>query len=183
MWSMFRYMLYRNIPPSYSLKTEAASNSQLLCLCIKPHGVTLQQNIILTDSVARTSKLTKPKLWDKFCNLHVTKYRVAGRALQTLEAAKYQVSNAFCGYCVLTFICLRATFLSYDVAHPAVRSWRQNSFRCFSRWPWNVLRNRMCGDACCRKEWGKFSAVFLQPIQDRGLYQTEEWFYEEPCFT
>jgi hypothetical protein len=54
----------------------------------------------------------------------------------------------------LTFICLRAT-LSYDVAHRIVRSWRQNSFGCFLRWPWNTLRNRMCGVACCRKEWGK----------------------------
>jgi hypothetical protein len=98
---MFRHMLYRNRPPSSSLKTEAASCSQLLCLCIKPHGVTLQQNIILTDTVARTSQLTKQKLCYKYCNLHVTKYRVAGGALETLEAAKYQVSNAFLGHCVL----------------------------------------------------------------------------------
>jgi hypothetical protein len=28
----------------------------------------------------------------------------------------------------------------------------------------------------------KLSAVFLQPIQDRGLYRTEEGFYKEPCF-
>jgi hypothetical protein len=77
--------------------------------------------------------------------------------------------------------------------------------RLFSRWPWNTLRNCVCGVACCRKEWGKrytnrrmesglwggrktvnrkrkLSAVFLQPIQDRGLYRTEEWFYKEPCF-
>jgi hypothetical protein len=53
---------------------------------------------------------------------------------------------------VLTFICLRAT-LPYDVAHRVVRSWRQNSFGCFSRWPWNTLRNRMCGVACSRMEW------------------------------
>jgi hypothetical protein len=32
---------------------------------------------------------------------------------------------------VLTFICLRATTLSYDVAHRTVRSWRQNSFHRF----------------------------------------------------
>jgi hypothetical protein len=44
----------------------------------------------------------------------------------------------------LTFICLRDTTLSYDVAHRTVRSWRQNSFDWFSRWPWNTLRNRMC---------------------------------------
>jgi hypothetical protein len=56
---------------------------------------------------------------------------------------------------LLTFICLRATSLSYGVAHRTVRSWRQNSFGCFSRWPWNTLRNRMCGVACCRKVWGK----------------------------
>jgi hypothetical protein len=55
---------------------------------------------------------------------------------------------------ILTFICFRAT-LSYDVAHRTVSSWRQNSFGCFSRWPWNTLRNCMCGVACCRKEWGK----------------------------
>jgi hypothetical protein len=93
---------------------------------------------------------------------------------------------------LLTFICLRATTLSYDVAHRTVRSWRQNSFGCFSHWPWNTLRNYMCGVACCRKEWGealydeaygariggggggrekgnrnrKLSAVFLQPIQN-----------------
>jgi hypothetical protein len=29
---------------------------------------------------------------------------------------------------------------------------------------------------------GKLSGVFLQPIQDRGLYRTEECFYKEPCF-
>jgi hypothetical protein len=46
---------------------------------------------------------------------------------------------------ILTFICLRATTLSYDVAHRTVRSWRQNSFDCLSRWPWNTLRNHMCG--------------------------------------
>jgi hypothetical protein len=28
----------------------------------------------------------------------------------------------------------------------------------------------------------KLLAVFFQPIQDRGLYRTEEWFYKEPCF-
>jgi hypothetical protein len=44
----------------------------------------------------------------------------------------------------LTFICLRATSLSYD-AHRTVRSWRQNSFGCILRWPWNTLRNYMCG--------------------------------------
>jgi hypothetical protein len=54
-----------------------------------------------------------------------------------------------------TFICLRATSLSYDVAHRTVRSWRQNAFGCFSRWPWNTLGNRMCCVACCRKEWGE----------------------------
>jgi hypothetical protein len=47
--------------------------------------------------------------------------------------------------CLLTFICLRATTLSYDVAHRTVRSWRQNSFDWFSRWPWNTLCNYMCG--------------------------------------
>jgi hypothetical protein len=92
---------------------------------------------------------------------------------------------------ILTFICLRVTTLSYDVAHRTVRSWRQNSFDCFSRWPWNTLRNYMCGVPCCRKEWGgsairwvawsadcgggggetvnrkiKLSAVFLEPIQN-----------------
>jgi hypothetical protein len=79
--------------------------------------------------------------------------------------------------------------LSCDVAHRTVKSWRQNSFGCFSRWPCNTLRNHMCGVACCRKEWGKalydeahrarvvggrktvnrkikLSAVFLQPIQN-----------------
>jgi hypothetical protein len=42
-----------------------------------------------------------------------------------------------------TFICLWATTLSYDAAHRTVRSWCQNSFDCFSRWPWNTLRNYM----------------------------------------
>jgi hypothetical protein len=65
----------------------------------------------------------------------------------------------------LTFICLRDTLLSYDVAHRAVRSWRQNSFRCFSqRWPWNTLHNRMCGVACCRKEGG---GCFQQYVNNR----------------
>jgi hypothetical protein len=72
----------------------------------------------------------------------------------------------------------KGTTLPYDVAYRTVRSWRQNSFDWFSRWPWNTLRNRMCVE----KEWGKLSAVFLQPIQNRGLYRTEEWFYKEPCF-
>jgi hypothetical protein len=95
--------------------------------------------------------------------------------------------------CILTFICLRATTLSYDVAHRTVRSWRQNLFDCFSRWPWNTLHNYMFGVDYCRKEWGesairwgawstdcghrgrgretvnrkrKLSAIFLQPIQN-----------------
>jgi hypothetical protein len=59
-----------------------------------------------------------------------------------------------CGSEFFTFIFLRATSLSYDVAHRTVRSWRQNSFRYFLRWPWNTLSNRMCGVTCCRKEWG-----------------------------
>jgi hypothetical protein len=95
---------------------------------------------------------------------------------------------------VLTFICLRATTLSYDVAHRTVRSWRQKSFDCFSRWLWNTLRNYMCGVSLVagrsrgkrytmrRMERGlwrgggggretvnrkrKISAVFLQPIQN-----------------
>jgi hypothetical protein len=62
------------------------------------------------------------------------------------------IDSRWCHW-ILTFICLRATTLSYDVAHRTVRSWRQNSFGCFSRWPWNTLRNYMCGVACCRKEW------------------------------
>jgi hypothetical protein len=68
---------------------------------------------------------------------------------------------------LLTFICIRAT-LSYDVAHRAVRSWRQNSFGCFLRWPWNTLRNRMCGVACCRKEWGGSEIMIIN-----GYYRVE----------
>jgi hypothetical protein len=79
----------------------------------------------------------------------------------------------------LTFICLRDTSLSYDVAHRTVRSWRQNSFGCFSRWPWNTLSNRTC---VAGRSGGKLSAVFLEPIQNRGLYRTEEWLYKGPCF-
>jgi hypothetical protein len=41
---------------------------------------------------------------------------------------------------ILTFICLRETTLSYD-AYRTVRSWRQNLFDWFSRWPWNTLCN------------------------------------------
>jgi hypothetical protein len=74
---------------------------------------------------------------------------------------------------VLTFICLRATSLSYDVAHRTVRSWHQNSFGCFSRWPWNTLCNRMCGVACCRKEWGEaFSSIFTT---DTKLWSIPDW--------
>jgi hypothetical protein len=54
----------------------------------------------------------------------------------------------------LTFICLRATTLSYDVAHRTVRSWRQNSFDCF-RVDLVTRYVTMCGVACCRKEWGE----------------------------
>jgi hypothetical protein len=68
---------------------------------------------------------------------------------------------------LLTYICLRDTSLSYDVAHRTVRSWRQNSFGCFSRWPWNTLHNRMCGVACCRKEWGK---RYTMRRRERGLW-------------
>jgi hypothetical protein len=67
----------------------------------------------------------------------------------------------------LTFIFLRATALSYDVPHRTVRSWRQNSFGCFSRWPWNKLRNYMFGVACCRKEWGK---RYTMRWMERGLW-------------
>jgi hypothetical protein len=70
----------------------------------------------------------------------------------------------------LTFICLRAT-LSYDLARRAVRSWRQNSFRCFSqRWPWNTLRNLMCGVACCRKEWGGSEIMIINAIRWGAWY-------------
>jgi hypothetical protein len=73
-----------------------------------------------------------------------------------------------------TFICLRATSLSYDVAHRTIRSWRQNSFGCFSRWPWNTLRNGMCGGACCRKEWGgeAFSSIFTT---DTRSWSIPDW--------
>jgi hypothetical protein len=40
-----------------------------------------------------------------------------------------------------------------------------------SRVDLGTLRNRMC---VAGRSGGKLSAVFLQPIQDRGLYQTEE---------
>jgi hypothetical protein len=44
---------------------------------------------------------------------------------------KAQVGSRGTGLLFLPFICLRATTLSYDVAHRTVRSWRQNSFDCF----------------------------------------------------
>jgi hypothetical protein len=72
---------------------------------------------------------------------------------------------------LFTFICLRAT-LSYDVAHRAVRSWRQNSFGCFSRWPWNTLRNRMCGVDCCGKEWGGSEIMIVDAIRWGAWYYT-----------
>jgi hypothetical protein len=47
---------------------------------------------------------------------------------------------------VLTFICLRRSYISYNLGSRTVRSWRRNSVRCFSQcWPWNALRNRTCG--------------------------------------
>jgi hypothetical protein len=65
---------------------------------------------------------------------------------QFLVASTYfEPQGLSTGSRILTFICLRATILSYDVAHRAVRSWRQNSFGCFSHWPWNTLRNYICG--------------------------------------
>jgi hypothetical protein len=58
--------------------------------------------------------------------------------------------------------------------------WRQNSFDWFSR----VDLGTRYVTVCVLQEGvgGKLSAVFLQPIQNRGLYRTEEWFYKEPCF-
>jgi hypothetical protein len=50
------------------------------------------------------------------------------------------------------------TSLSYDVAHRTVRSWRQNLFDWFSRWPWNTLRNRMC--VAGRSGRGSFQQYF-----------------------
>jgi hypothetical protein len=59
---------------------------------------------------------------------------------------------------LLTCICLSSGVYSvwpWDLASSTVILWRQKSFGCFSqRWPWNTLRNRMCGVACCRKELG-----------------------------
>jgi hypothetical protein len=48
----------------------------------------------------------------------------------------------------------------------------------YSVWPCSPYR------VCDVTQWTKrkLSAVFLQPIQDRGLYRTDEWFYKEPCF-
>jgi hypothetical protein len=87
----------------------------------------------------------------------------------------FTVWNIFQGtaHFILTFICLRATF-SYDLAHRAVRSWRHNSFCCFSqRWPWNTLRNHMCGVACCSKEWGEaFSSIFTT---DTRSWSIPDW--------
>jgi hypothetical protein len=57
---------------------------------------------------------------------------------------------------ILTFICLRRSYISYELASRTVRSWRQNSIRCFSQyWPWNALRNRICGGACCGGSGGR----------------------------
>jgi hypothetical protein len=61
---------------------------------------------------------------------------------------------------ILTIICLTATTLSYDVAQRKVRSWRQNSFDWFSRWPWNTLRNRMCVAGRSGGEGGSFQLYF-----------------------
>jgi hypothetical protein len=59
-------------------------------------------------------------------------------------------------YYILTFICLRRSYISYDLESRTVRSWRQNSVRCFSQcWPGNALRNRMCGGACCGRGGGR----------------------------
>jgi hypothetical protein len=56
---------------------------------------------------------------------------------------------------LLTFICLRRSYISYDLGSRTVRSWRQNSVRCFPQyWPWNALRNRKCRRVL-RKGWGK----------------------------
>jgi hypothetical protein len=71
--------------------------------------------------------------------------------LCSMHRASHCVNVFLCSVCfiiccptVLTFMCLRGTTLSYDVAHRTVRSWRHNSFDWFSCWPWNTLRNRMC---------------------------------------
>jgi hypothetical protein len=61
----------------------------------------------------------------------------------------------------------------------AVRSWRQNSFGCFSRRPWNTLRNCMCGVACCRKEWGEaFSNIFTT---DTKSWSIPDWGSSNTC--
>jgi hypothetical protein len=41
------------------------------------------------------------------------------------------------------------------------------------RWPWNTLRNRVCGVACCRKEWGEaFSSIFTT---DTKSWSIPDW--------
>jgi hypothetical protein len=80
----------------------------------------------------------------------------------------------------LTFICLRATTLSYDVAHQTVRSWRQNSFNCFSRWPWNTLRNYMCDvSLVAGKSGGK---RYTMRRMERGLWGVEKQWTEKESF-
>jgi hypothetical protein len=67
--------------------------------------------------------------------------------------------------------------MSYDVAHRTVR--RQNTFGWFSRWPWNTLRNYMCGVACCRKERGK---RYTMRRMERGFWGGgvgKEWTEKE----
>jgi hypothetical protein len=60
------------------------------------------------------------------------------------------------------------------------RSWRQNSFDCFSRWPWNTLRNYMCF-ACCRKEWGK---RYTMRRMERGLWGVgKQWTEKKKAFS
>jgi hypothetical protein len=69
----------------------------------------------------------------------------------------------------LTCICLSSGVYSvwpWDLASRTVILWRQNSSRFFSqRWPWNTLRNRMCGVACCRKEWGGSEIMIINAIR------------------
>jgi hypothetical protein len=56
----------------------------------------------------------------------------------------------------LTFICLRWSYILYDLGSRTIRSWRQNSVRCFSQcWTCNALRNRVCGGACCGRNGGR----------------------------
>jgi glycerol-3-phosphate O-acyltransferase len=95
-----------------------------------PTKYPLSQDRIVVFEIRLHSK--SPMLYRPALHGNWNALRLARRALKDkFPTPTVPLTTVLQNRQVLTFICLRATTLSCDVAHRTVRSWRQKSFGCF----------------------------------------------------